>query len=89
MKKIIFALAFICLVLPGCTEQEQEVYDKYSDAEYLTGCYDNSKTTDELCSCLGGNNILKSNSYGAVICANDKPGGNADIRESDKIKWQN
>ena len=57
MKKIILALALICLVLPGCTEQEQQEYNKYSDVSYLLSCYD-LQTYEEFCACLGGEMVI-------------------------------
>ena len=75
MNKIIITLAFICLVLPGCTEQEeQEVNYNYIDEE---ACITNSKTNESLCDCFGGVNIIKQNSLDFVICANPTKSNNS------------
>ena len=56
MNKIIIALAFICLVLPGCQNKEVE-YNKYRDVEFLFNC-DKLNTLQKRCDCLGGS-VLK------------------------------
>ena len=54
MEKTIYAILIIGLILlSGCTEQEQELYDKYLDAEYILSCYD-IEDYNKWCSCLGG-----------------------------------
>ena len=71
MKKIILTMLIIgSILLTGCQEVTQQEYDKYKDVSYMINCYEESKTQEELCICLGGFNVFVDNNYiDVVLCA--------------------
>ena len=81
MKKIILAMLIMGMILlTGCQEEEQQIYNKFRDITYLQACYD-QPSYELFCECIGGK--IAINEGKEIICAVN--GTFVDIRYSNQL----
>ena len=81
MNKIILVMLLIgSILLTGCQEEEQQIYNKFRDITYLQACYD-QPSYELFCECIGGK--IAINEGKEIICAVN--GTFVDIRYSNQL----